>query len=57
MSTHRGIYISASSGGEYELLGPSTDAGTLRGSPEELVYRDTSSGRIFRRQSPPRLER
>lgn len=44
-----GLYTNASSGGVYELLGPSAGAGTLRGAPEEMIYLDTASGRVFRR--------
>lgn len=42
-------YTCVSKPGEYELVGTSSGAGTLKGLPV-IVYRDVTSGRLFHRE-------
>lgn len=49
MSQNKQRYTCVSKPGEYELVGTSSGAGTLKGLPV-IVYRDATSGRLFHRE-------
>jgi hypothetical protein len=46
------LYTCDGKGGEYEFLGSSTGAGTCRGTPVLVVYRDTKTGQLYHRELP-----
>ncbi|MNC26580.1 hypothetical protein D3C76_649880 [compost metagenome] len=49
MSQNKQRYTCVSKPGEYELVGTSSGAGTLKGLPV-IVYRDVTNGRLFHRE-------
>lgn len=49
MSTQQQRYTCVSKPGDYELVGTSSGAGTLKGLPV-IVYRDVTTGRLFHRE-------
>lgn len=49
MNQSQKLYTCVSKPGEYEFVGTSSGAGTLKGLPV-IVYRDVTSGRLFHRE-------
>jgi hypothetical protein len=46
------LYTCDGKGGEYELVGASKGAGTLRDTAPLTVYRDTKDGQLYHRHTP-----
>lgn len=49
MTTKQPRYTCVSKPGEYEIIGTSSGAGTMKGVPL-IVYRDVKTGRLFHRE-------
>ncbi|WNL63584.1 hypothetical protein ST4_026 [Aeromonas phage ST4] len=49
MNQNKQRYTCVSKPGEYELIGTSSGAGTMKGIPV-MVYRDVTNGRLFHRE-------
>lgn len=49
MNQNKQRYTCVSKPGEYELVGTSSGAGTMKGFPV-MVYRDVQTGRLFHRE-------